>query len=289
MALKPRSSVARALQKGRGIAGFGLTAVATLLTLGVLGWILGYLVIHGIGAISWNFFTKEPAAVGDPGGGIAPSILGTLILVGISMIVGVPLGLGSGIYLSEVAGDTRFARVTRIAINTFIGVPSIISGIFVYFILVKPTNTFSAVAGGLALGIIMTPIMARTTEDVLRLVPTSVREAGQALGLPQWRVTLSIVLPTARAGVITGGILAVARVAGETAPLILTALGNEYYPNGLFHPIDEITLRILKYARGPYDVWHEQAYGAALILVFGIALGSLLLRLTTRSETASGP
>ncbi len=279
----------RRLRKLRGIVGFGLSAVATIATLGVLVWILGYLVVHGIGAINWQFFVKEPAAVGESGGGIAPSILGTLILVSIAMLVGVPLGVGTGIYLSEIATDSPFARLTRIAINTFIGVPSIVVGIFVYFILVKPTGTFSAVAGGLALGIIMIPIMARTSEDVLRLVPNSVREAGLGLGLPQWRVALKIVLPTARAGIITGGILAVARVAGETAPLILTALGNEYYPTGLFHPIDEITLRILKYARGPYDVWHEQAYGAALILVFGVALGSLLLRLTTRSETASGP
>ena len=160
--------------------------------------------------------------------------------------------------------------------------PSIIIGIFVYFILVKPTNTFSAVAGGLALGIIMIPIMARTTEDVLRLVPNGIREAGHALGASHWRVTVDIVLPAARAGIITGGVLAVARVAGETAPLILTALGNEYYPSGLFHPIDEITLRILKYARGPYDVWHQQAYAAALLLVVGVAIGSLLLRVTTR-------
>lgn len=290
MASEYKASAATSLgdmRKWRATVGFGLTAVTTLITLGALVSILGYLVIHGIGAINWNFFVKEPAAVGESGGGIAPSLLGTAILVTISVIVGAPLGVGVGIYLSEIAGDTRFARVTRIAINTFIGVPSIVVGIFVYIILVKPTNTFSAVAGGLALGIIMIPIMARTAEDVLRLVPNSIREAGLALGLPQWRVTLNVVLPAARAGVITGGILAVARVAGETAPLILTALGNEYYPTGLFHPIDEITLRILKYARGPYDVWHEQAYGAALILVFGVAIGSLLLRLSTRGHFAS--
>lgn len=265
-----------------GVIGFGCAALATLISLGALFSILGYLVIHGIGAINWNFLVKEPAAVGEPGGGIAPSLLGTGMLVGLGCIFGVPLGVGVGVYLSEVAGDTRFARFTRLAINTFIGVPSIVAGIFVYFVLVKPTNTFSAVAGGMALGIIMIPIIARTTEDVLALVPTTIREAGLALGLPTWRVTLSLVLPTARSGVITGLVLAVARVAGETAPLILTALGNEYYPSGLFHPVDEITLRILKYARGPYDVWHEQAYGAALLLVLGIAAGSLLLRLSTR-------
>lgn len=273
-------------RKWRGIVGFSMTAIATLISLGALFSILGYLIIHGIGALNLNFFIKEPAAVGDPGGGIAPSLLGTAILVTISTIIGAPLGIAVGIYLSEIAGDTLFSRVTRVAINTFIGVPSIVIGIFVYFILVKPTNTFSAVAGGLALGIIMIPIMARTTEDVLRLVPVSIREAGLALGAPKWRVTFDLVLPAARAGVITGGVLAVARVAGETAPLILTALGNEYYPSSLFKPIDEITLRILKYARGPYDVWHQQAYGAALILVFGVAIGSLLLRLATRDYNA---
>lgn len=278
----------RGRSRWNGILGFGVAAVSTLLSLGALFSILGYLVIHGIGALNWNFLVKEPAAVGEAGGGIAPSLLGTGILVAISMVIGVPLGVGVGIYLSEVAGDTRFAHVTRVAINTFIGVPSIVMGIFVYFILVKPTNTFSAVAGGLALGIIMIPIMARTTEDVLRLVPKSIREAGLALGAPKWRVMFDLVLPTARAGVITGGVLAIARVAGETAPLILTALGNEYYPSGLFKPIDEITLRILKYARGPYDVWHQQAYGAALLLVFGVAIGSLLLRLSTRDRNVTG-
>ena len=274
-------------RKMRGIGGFGIPAVAALFTLGALVSILGYLVNHGIGAINWCFLVKEPAAVGESGGGIAPSLLGTAILVGIASIVGIPLGIGVGVYLSELAGDTLFARCARLAINTFIGVPSIITGIFVYFVLVKPTSTFSAVAGGLALGIIMIPIMARTTEDVLRLVPEGIREAGYALGASQWRVTVDIVLPAARAGVITGGVLALARVAGETAPLILTALGNEYFPSGLFHPIDEITLRILKYARGPYDVWHQQAYGAALLLVVGVAVGSLLLRLTTRDYEGS--
>jgi phosphate transport system permease protein len=271
-----------------GIVGFGLTALATLVSLGALFSILGYLIIHGIGAINWSFLVKEPAAVGESGGGIAPSLLGTAILVTISSIIGVPLGIGVGVYLSELAGDNPFASFTRLAINTFIGVPSIITGIFVYFVMVKPTNTFSAVAGGLALGIIMIPIMARTTEDVLRLVPESIREGGLALGASQWQVTMGLVLPAARSGVITGGVLAIARVAGETAPLILTALGNEYYPSGLFHPIDEITLRILKYARGPYDVWHQQAYGAALLLVLGVAIGGLLLRLTTRDYNAQG-
>jgi phosphate transport system permease protein len=290
VASQPEFIIAKPRAGGRpkwpSIVGFGLTGVATLISLGALFSILGYLIVHGIGALNWSFLVKEPAAVGESGGGIAPSLVGTAILVTISSLIGVPLGVGVGVYLSELAGDTKFASLTRLAINTFIGVPSIVIGIFVYFVMVKPTNTFSAVAGGLALGIIMIPIMARTTEDVLHLVPGDIREGGLALGAPQWRVTLGLVLPAARGGIITGGVLAIARVAGETAPLILTALGNEYFPSGLFHPIDEITLRILKYARGPYDVWHEQAYGAALILVFGVALGSLLLRVATRNRHA---
>jgi len=282
------SPTGRRRRKWQSVMGFGSTVLATLVTLGALVFILGYLVIHGAGAINWDFLTKEPAAVGEAGGGIAPSLLGTGILVAISSLIGVPFGVAVGIYLSELAGDTRFAHFARMAINTFIGVPSIIAGIFVYFILVKPSNSFSAVAGGAALGIIMIPIMARTAEDVLHMVPDTIREAGLALGIPRRRVTMRLVLPAARAGIITGGVLAVARVAGETAPLILTALGSEYFPTSLFQPIDEVTLRILKYARGPYDVWHEQAYGAALLLVMGVAIGSLLLRLSTRGYDLRG-
>jgi phosphate transport system permease protein len=274
----------RARRDWQAVLGFGSTVAATLLSLAALVFILGYLVIHGAGALSWEFLTKEPSAVGDTGGGIAPSLVGTAILVTISTLVGVPLGIGVGIYLSEIAGDTRFARAARLAINTFIGVPSIIAGIFVYFVLVKPTQSFSGLAGGLALGIIMIPIMARTAEDVLRMVPQSIRDGGLALGAPQWRVTFDLVLPAARSGLLTGGILAVARVAGETAPLILTALGSEYMPDSIFRPVDEITLRILKYARGPYDAWHEQAYGAALLLVFGVAIGSFMLRASMRGQ-----
>ncbi|MEO5954025.1 MAG: ABC transporter permease subunit, partial [Chloroflexia bacterium] len=153
-----------------------------------------------------------------------------------------------------------------------------------YIVLVKPMGEFSGFAGGVALSIIMIPIIARTSEDVMRLVPSSIREAGLALGIPSWRVILGLVLPAARAGVITGGVLAVARVAGETAPLILTALGNEFVQTNIFKPTDELTLRILKYARGPYETWHAQAYGAAFVLVIGVATGALLLRLTTRGR-----
>ena len=268
-----------------------VTGLAALFALGLLVYLLLFLLVKGFGAISWDFITKPPTAVGEAGGGIVTSLLGTLTIVGIASLIGAPLGIMIGTFLSErAATDSVFSTVARIAVNTFTGIPSIIVGIFVYITVVKPMGNFSAIAGGIALAIVMIPIIARTSEDVMRLVPGSIREAGLALGIPTWRVTLGLVLPAARAGIITGGVLAVARVAGETAPLILTALGNEFLPSNflasLAQPTDEVTLRILKYARGPYDVWHEQAYGAALVLVVGVALGALLLRLATRGHGA---
>ena len=207
------------------------------------------------------------------------------MIVLIAMIIGLPIGVLIGVYLSEMASDdSAFSTTSRIAVNTFTGIPSIIVGVFVYIIVVKPMGSFSALGGGIALAIIMVPIVARTAEDVLRLVPGSIREAGLALGVPTWRVTLSLVLPAARAGLITGAVLAVARVAGETAPLILTALGSEFVNLNPFKPTDELTLRILKYARGPYDTWHQQAYGAALVLVVGVAISATLLRIATRGR-----
>lgn len=266
-----------------------LTGLAALIAVALLVYLLVFLLVKGVGAVNWDFLTKPPTSVGEAGGGIVTSLLGTFTIVAIASILGVPVGIMIGTYLSEqAAAGSTFANVARIAVNTFTGIPSIIVGIFVYLTVVKPMGNFSAIAGGLALAIIMLPIIARTSEDVMRLVPGSIREAGLALGIPTWRVTIGLVLPAARAGIITGGVLAVARVAGETAPLILTALGNEFLPTDYFaslgQPTDELTLRILKYARGPYDVWHEQAYGAALVLVVGVALGALLLRLTTRGR-----
>lgn len=266
-----------------------LTGLAALAALALLVYLLVFLLVKGFGAVNWDFLTKPPTAVGEAGGGILTSLLGTATIVTIASLLGVPIGIMIGTYLSEqAAAGSIFANVARIAVNTFTGIPSIIVGIFVYITVVKPMGNFSAIAGGIALAIIMLPIIARTSEDVMRLVPGSIREAGLALGIPTWRVTLGLVLPAARAGIITGGVLAVARVAGETAPLILTALGNEFLPTNflasLGQPTDEVTLRILKYARGPYEVWHEQAYGAALVLVVGVAVGALLLRVTTRGR-----
>lgn len=282
---------ARARRNAINVAANIVTGLAALLALAVLVYLLVFLLIKGFGAVNWDFLTKPPGAVGEAGGGIVTSLLGTFTIVTIASLIGVPVGIMIGTFLSEqAAAGSVFANVARIAVNTFTGIPSIIVGIFVYITVVKPMGNFSAVAGGIALAIVMMPIIARTSEDVMRLVPGSIREAGLALGIPTWRVTLGLVLPAARAGIITGGVLAVARVAGETAPLILTALGNEFLPSNylasLGQPTDELTLRILKYARGPYNVWHEQAYGAALVLVVGVALGALLLRLTTRGRGA---
>ncbi len=263
------------------------TGACTLVAVGLLLYLLIFLIIKGAGAINWDFLTKEAAAVGEEGGGIISSISGTAIIVSIATAIGAPIGTLIGIYLSEMApANSAFGNIARLAVNTFTGIPSIIVGVFVYILVVKPMGSFSALAGGIALSIIMIPIIARTAEDVLRLVPSSIREAGLALGVPQWRVTLGLVLPAARAGLITGGVLAIARVAGETAPLILTALGSEFVNLNPLKPTDELTLRILKYARGPYETWHAQAYGAALVLVFGVALGATLLRIATRGRGA---
>ena len=228
--------------------------------------------------------TGAGSTVGEPGGGMVNSLLGTLTLVALAAAMGIPLGVGSGVYLAEYAGTSRFSEIMRFLIEALIGVPSIVIGIFAYTVIVLPMGHFSALAGGFALGIIMIPILARTTEDVVRLIPGDRREAGLALGLSRWRVTTFIVLPEAAAGIATGAILAIGRVAGETAPLILTALGSEYLQTSLSEPIDELTLRILKYSRGPYEVWHQQAFAAAFVLVMLVALGSLALRFATRGR-----
>lgn len=275
----------QARRRVTSVLAYAFTALSTLISLGLLLYLLLFLLLQGAGAINWDFLAKEAAAVGEEGGGIVSSLTGTATIVGIAALLGVPVGLMIGIYLSEIAsGNSAFSTIARLAVNTFTGIPSIIVGVFVYITVVKPMGSFSALAGGIALAIIMVPIIARTSEDVMRLVPGSIREAGLALGIPGWRVVLGLVVPAARSGLITGGVLAVARVAGETAPLILTALGNEFVQPNILEPTDELTLRILKYARGPFESWHQQAYGAAFVLVAGVALAALLLRLTTRGR-----
>ncbi len=228
--------------------------------------ILGHLIVQGISSLNVNFFTRLPRAVGEQGGGMANTIVGTFVLLVLAVCVGVPVGLGSGIYLSEYAHQ-RFAQTVRFMTDVMNGVPSIVFGIFAYVVCVLPMKTFSAVSGGFALGIMMIPIITRTSEQFMRMVPNQLREAGLALGVPQWRVTVDIVLPSAMGGIMTGIMVALARVAGETAPLLFTAFGNRYFSHSLTEPIAALPLQVFDYAISPFDDWHRQAWAGAIVLI----------------------
>ena len=237
--------------------------------------ILLHLVTKGITSLNWEFLTHLPKPVGEPGGGMANAIVGTLTLLAIAFVVGVPVGLGAGIYLSEYAGH-RFAEIVRFTTDVLNGIPSIVYGIFAYTIFVLPFKTFSALSGGVALGIMMIPMITRTTESFLRMVPQSLREAGLALGAHKWRVILEIVLPAALGGIVTGVMVSLARVAGETAPLLFTAFGNHYWSQSLMQPIAALPLQIFVYAISPFDDWHRQAWAGALSLITIVFVVNLL-------------
>ena len=226
--------------------------------------------------------------VGEAGGGMANSLVGTIILVVLASLFGLPLGIGAGIYLAEY-GRGRLATAVRFAADVLTGIPSITIGLFAYAALVVPFRTFSAIAGGVALGVIMLPVVTRTTEEMIRLVPGSLREAALALGAPRWRVILSIVLPTALGGIVTGALLAVARVAGETAPLLFTAFGNQFWSRSLIQPIAALPLQIFAYAISPYDDWHRQAWAGALVLVSLVLCLSVAARVLARRPSSGGP
>lgn len=228
--------------------------------------ILVHLVSQGLSSINLDFFIHLPKPVGETGGGMANAIVGSLVLLGIAILTAVPIGIGAGIYVSEYAHH-RFAYAIRFTTDVMTGIPSIVYGIFAYTLFVIPMRSFSALSGGAALGIMMVPIITRTTEDFLALVPSSLREAGLALGAPQWRVITDIVLPTARGGIITGVMVALARVAGETAPLLFTAFGNHFWHSHLTEPIAALPLQIFSYAISPFDDWHRQAWAGALVLI----------------------
>jgi phosphate transport system permease protein len=254
-----------------------------------LALVFGYLLVKGAGSLNLAFFTQLPVPVGETGGGIANAIAGTLILVAIAAAVGVPIGVLGAIYLAEFSGP-RFAGGVRFAADILNGVPSIVWGIVAYALLVLPHGSpfslghFSAYAGGMALGLIMIPLVLRTTEEVLLLVPNGYREAALALGIARWRIIIQIIVKTAFKGILTGVLLAVARVAGETAPLLFTALGNQYWTKSLKEPISALPLQIFNYAISPYDDLHRQAWAAALVLlvlVLGLNLG---LRFLTRER-----
>ncbi|MGN6699094.1 MAG: phosphate ABC transporter permease PstA [Thermomicrobiales bacterium] len=262
----------------------GLVGGAALIGVGVLAVILGYIVRRGAPALNWAFFTQQPAPLGETGGGVAPAILGSLTMVGVGAAIGVPVGTGAGIYLAEF-GRGRFAATVRFIADLLTGLPSIAVGAFVSAILVRRViHSYNAVAGGVALAIIMIPIITRTVEEILRLVPANLREASLALGTPVWRTIMRIVLPAARGGIITGVVLALARAAGETAPLLLTALGNQFFSLRLGEPMAALPLQIYTYAKAPYEDAHVKAWGSSLVLIIVIGAFSLLTRLATRQR-----
>ena len=259
-----------------------LTGLCTLLAVGVLLIILSYIAYRGIGSLNFRFLIDSPRPVGE-GGGIGNAILGSVVLLALSSAFGLPLGIAVGIYLSEV-GKGRFTSAVRFVVDTLTGIPSIVTGVFVYAILVLPMKHFSAFAGGVALALIMIPIVARTTEEMLRLVPHSLREGALALGAPQWRVTLGVVLPAAASGIATGAMLAIARVSGETAPLLFTAFGSRFFNYYLDQPIASLTVQIYNYAISPYDEWHAQAWAATLVLMTLILGINIMVRFLTRKR-----
>jgi phosphate transport system permease protein len=244
----------------------GLTSASAALVICALVLILGYIAMTGARELSPGFLVNTPKPVGEPGSGIANAIVGTLILIGVACAIGLPVGILAGIHLAEF-GTNRFGMLLRFLIDTLTGVPSIVVGVFAWTVMVRPMGHFSALAGGVALAIIMTPIVARTTEEMIRLVPRSLREASLALGAPVWRMTLGVVLRTAAGGVATGAMLAIARVAGETAPLLFTALSYNYLSTDLNQPIASLTYQIYYYAGSPYEQWHSMAWAATLVLV----------------------
>ena len=262
----------------------GAAVLTVILVLAPLAAIFGYLVYRGIGSINWAFLTQTPKPVGEAGGGMANAIVGSAFILALASILGVPVGVGAGIYLAEF-GRNRFGDAIRFTADVLNGVPSIVIGIVAYAIVVLAQKHFSALAGGVALAIMMVPTISRTTEEMLLLVPQSLREAAYGLGIPRWRTTLSVTLRTATSGVITGIMLAFARVAGETAPLLFTAFGNQFWNLRVDQPTAALSLQIYSYAISPYDEWHRQAWAGALVLIILIVTAVSAVRYVVRRGT----
>lgn len=259
------------------VSACGLSVLVALVPLAL---ILFFVISRGVQALNVEFFTAMPKPVGEPGGGMLNAFVGTLVLTGLAALVAIPVGVLSGIYVSEYAG-TRLATATRFAADTLNGVPSIVIGIFAYGIAVLPFRQFSALAGGLALGIMMIPIIARTTEELLLLVPAAMREGALALGATRARAVFTVIVPAALPGIITGIVLALARIAGETAPLLFTAFNNRFFSTDVRKPISSVTVQVFTYAISPYEDWHRQAWAGALVLVMFVLACSLLARVVT--------
>jgi phosphate transport system permease protein len=262
----------------------GLATAASLLGIFFLGWILLEVGQKGIAALDWDFFTRLPAPPGAAGGGLANAIVGTLLMTTLATVIGVPIGIMAGVFLAEVGKGTRLAAGVRFMVNVMMGIPSIIVGLFVYAIVVLPQGHFSGLAGAAALAIIMLPVVARTTDDMLTLVPNELRESALALGLSRWRVTLAVVFRAARSGMVTGVLLAVARVSGETAPLLFTALNSVYWPGGVNEPTGNLTVTIFNYAMSPYPDWQQAAWGASLLIMAAVLVVTVLARAMTREK-----
>jgi len=260
-----------------------LTFVAALAAIIPLIFIFYYTISKGITYLNVDFFIAMPKPVGEPGGGMANAIVGTLILIGIGGVIGIPVGIMTGTYLSEF-GHNKFGYVVRFLTDVLSGIPSIVVGVVAYTMVVMPMKHFSAIAGGIALGILMIPTITRTTEEMIKLVPQTLREAGLALGIPKWKTTLAIVLKSAWKGIATGVLLGLSRAAGETAPLLFTALGNRFWSTNIGQPIASLTVYIYDYAKSPFEDWNQQAWTAALVLILLISLLSLLFRIITRSK-----
>jgi len=268
---------------GRRLANLvvSLLAVASALVgIVILFWIISVVVSRGLGALNLAFFTQLPTPPGISGGGLANAIVGTLVLTGVATLLAVPLGLLAGIYLAEFGGDSRAGDLSRFSANVLMGMPSIIVGVVAYALVVVPQGHFSGYAGVLALAILMLPVVTRSAEDMLRLVPNTLREAALALGATRWRVILTIVFRAAKGGLITGMLLAVARISGETAPLLFTALNSPYMLSSLGQPTPNLTVTIFNYAMSPYPDWQQKAWGASLLITVGVLALTLLTRYT---------
>jgi phosphate transport system permease protein len=267
----------RARRRLTNVMMFGLTALATAVSISVLCVVLGYLFVKGGSSVNWAFFTQLPKPVGEAGGGMANAIVGSAKLLLIAALTGLPVGFIAGIYLAEFAPPS-IAGAVRYAADLLNGVPSIVIGIFVYTLAVLPFRHFSAFAGGISLGVMMIPIMTRSTEEFLRAVPTSLREASLALGAPTWVTIVRVVLPAAMRGIVTAGMLGLARVAGETAPLLFTALNNRFWSRSLADPTASLPVMIYTYAISPYDDWQREAWAAALVLMALVLAANIVAR-----------
>ena len=273
----------------------GLAILATIIVIAPLAAIFAYLVYKGASSVNLAFFTQVPKPPGEPGGGMANAIVGSGVLLGLASAIGIPIGIGGGIFLAEFGRGTKLANAVRFTADVLNGVPSIVMGVAVYALVVQPkipylpfTGHFSAFSGGVALGFMMIPTVCRTTEEMLLMVPLAVREAALGLGVPNWRSTLSITVKTASPGIITGCMLAFARVAGETAPLLFTALGNSFWSTSLNQPIEALPLQIYVFALSPYDDWRRLAWAGALVLIVLIVLAVSLVRYVTSRGVLKG-